>query len=510
MSKLSVTFCGAARTVTGSLYLLEYIDSSNNPFRFILDAGMFQVGGRANLYRINSHLVFDPKTVDAIVLTHGHLDHCGRIPYLFKMGFNGPIYCTRATSEIAQVVMEDSARMQKDDEGKLPQEYLDIDYFQKEEYKKKFVTNEKSDGQLDTIIKKMDEGEGYLRLYSDVDVAAAVAKFEFNEYHEKFKIHPEIELEFYDAGHILGSAYVVFNFLKENKKVVFSGDLGNLDKPIIEDPEMPPKIDNLAAVFTETTYGNKVHGVKQPKLKLSEAVNPILKSNGGKVLIPSFSVERAQEIIYFLYELMEEKKIPYVPVYLDSPMANKVLDICVEHQELYDDEMDEKIRTKKNPFKWNNLKILESKQESLSLHKMDKACIIIAGSGMLTGGRMLDHLYFNIENPNNLLMFCGYQAEGTLGRKLMDGISEIKLNDRLFKPAIQITNITEFSAHADRLTLHKWLGDLYNGHDDATLFLMHGEADAVKFYQDEINRDIPNIKTYWPKFAETVVIFGGE
>jgi metallo-beta-lactamase family protein len=507
MSKLSVTFCGAARTVTGSLYMVEYIDSTNKPFRFILDAGMFQVGGRANLYRINSHLVFDPKTVDAIVLTHGHLDHCGRIPYLFKMGFDGPIYCTSATSQIAEVVMSDAARMQKDDEGKLPQEYLDIDYFQKEEYKKKFVTGEKTESMLPEIEKKLDEGKGFLKLYSDVEVAQAVAKFDTHDYHAKFKIHPEIEVEFYDAGHILGSAYVVFNFLKDGKKVVFSGDLGNIDKPIIEDPETPPKIDNLAAVFTETTYGNKVHGVKHPKEKLMEAIKPIL-DNGAQVFVPSFSVERAQEVIYYLFELMEEKLIPYVPVFLDSPMATKILDIVADHEELYDDQLDQKIAMKHNPFKWGNLKVLESSMESKSIDHQKNACIVIAGSGMLTGGRMLKHLRATIGKPENLLMFCGYQAEGTLGRLIMDGETEIMIEGERYPVNIQKVNITEFSAHADRLTLRKWVGELYNGNDNTTLFLMHGEADAVKFYQDIINKEIPNLKTYWPRFAETVVIFG--
>lgn len=506
MSKLSVTFCGAARTVTGSLYLVEYIDSSNKPFRFVLDAGMFQVGGRANLYRVNSHLVFDPKTVDAIVLTHGHLDHCGRIPYLTKMGFDGPIYCTKATSQIAQVVMEDAARMQKDEEGKLPQEYLDIEYFQKAELAKKFVTHEKAENQLDVITQKLEEGKGYLKLYSDVDVAKAVSNFENHEYHSKFKIHPEIEVEFYDAGHIIGSAYVVFNFLAENKKVVFSGDLGNLNKPIIEDPEVPPVISELAAVFTETTYGNKLHGVKEPKKKLQEACLPILTA-GHKVLVPSFSVERAQEIIYFLYELMEEGSLPKVPVYLDSPMASKVVSIMNTHKELFDADMDQKLAEKHNPFLWKNLKILGSRFESESVHREKNPCIIIAGSGMLTGGRMLNHLTFNIENPDNLLMFCGYQAEGTMGRKILDGGSEVIIDGRSYDVKIQSTNITEFSAHADQKTLESWLKALYNGNDKAVLFLMHGEADAVNGYQELVNKDMPNLKTYWPKFAENYIIW---
>ncbi|MGL4758706.1 MAG: MBL fold metallo-hydrolase [Patescibacteria group bacterium] len=506
MSFLKVTFCGAARTVTGSLYKLEYTDKNGKPFNFILDAGMFQVGGRASLYRVNSYLVFDPKTIDAMVLTHGHLDHCGRIPYLFKMGMDCPIFCTPATADIAEVVMRDAARMQKNDEGKLPQEYLDMEYFQKESYKKKFEEGKGEVSQLEKIKEKFVEGDGYLKLYSDENVTQAVTKMIQYDYHKKFKIHPEIEVEFFDAGHIIGSAYVVFNFLEHNKRVVFSGDLGNIDKPIIEDPEVPPIIDNLAAIFTETTYGNKIHGTKQPKLKLQEAIDPILK-NGNKVFIPSFSVERAQEVIYFLYELMEEKKIPYVPVYLDSPMAQKVVDICIEHENLYDDEMEKKESMKRNPFTWKNLKVLESKGESKSINHIQKPIIIIAGSGMMTGGRILKHVAMNAKNPDHLLMFCGYQAEGTLGRKIMDGATEIEIDGEVIPFAMQKINITEFSAHADRLTLEKWLKDMYNGKDTPILFLMHGEADAVTFYQDIINKDIPNLRTYWPKFSETVEIF---
>ena len=506
MSFLKVTFCGAARTVTGSLYQLEYTDTEGKPFKFILDAGLFQVGGRTSLYRINSYLVFDPKTINAMILTHGHLDHCGRIPYLAKFGLNCPIHCTDATSEIAEVVMRDAARMQKDNEGRLPQEYLDIDYFQQEQYKAKFENGNKDSAQLTEIQKKFVEGDGYLKLYSDENVTSAVANFETHDYHKPFKIHPEIEVEFFDAGHIIGSAYVVFNFLKHNKKVVFSGDLGNVDKPIIQDPEKPPVIDNLAAVFTETTYGNKIHGQKQPKLKLKEAIEHVLK-NGHKVLIPSFSVERAQEVIYFLYELMEEKLIPTVPVYLDSPMAQKVVEICKEHEELYDVEMEKKSHMKRNPFNWPNLKILESKQDSISINKNQKPCIIIAGSGMMTGGRILKHVAQHAHEAEDLLLFCGYQAEGTLGRLIMDGATEIEIDFKKIPFMMQKINITEFSAHADRLTLEKWIKDMYNGKDKTILFLMHGEADAVNFYQDIINKDLPTINTYWPKFAETVEIF---
>jgi metallo-beta-lactamase family protein len=543
---LDVSFFGAARTVTGSLYFLEYTDSNLKPFSFTIDAGMFQVGSRVNLYRINSFLGFNPKELDAIVLTHAHLDHCGRIPYLVKMGFNGKIYSTPTTLEIASVVMLDSARMQ-DEQGNrdaLPQEYKDIDSIQKEALEKKFIKpnsklqleqaqglgkegglelnsekdivdivnlNKTTSGeinQIEAIQAKLTEGEGFLKLYSTADVTKAISLFQTHDYHEKFKIHPELEIEYFDAGHILGSAFVIITNLVTGQQVAFSGDLGNVDKPIIIDPERPPKLKNLTNVFTETTYGDKQHGKKLPKLKLQEACLKTLQM-GNKVFIPAFSVERAQEIVYFLNELMDENSLPYVPVYLDSPMATAVVDICIEHEELYDEQMKSKVKNHKNPFKWNNLKILETRDDSKAINYVDHPCIIIAGSGMLTGGRILKHLERNISNPDHMLVFCGYQAEGTLGRKILDGEKIVEINDRKLDVKIQTSIIREFSAHADQLTLLSWLDALVdlNSPTNPTLYLMHGEKSAIEGYQKLVNESIPKVKTYWPKFAEKVNLY---
>jgi metallo-beta-lactamase family protein len=509
-----VSFFGAARTVTGSLYYLEYYDQNLKPFRFTIDAGMFQVGNRANLYRINSYLGFDPKSLDAIVLTHAHLDHCGRIPYLTKMGFNGPIYSTPATLEIASVVMLDSARMQ-DEEGnkdKLPEEYKEMDAIQKAAYAEKFKNSSGSESgeenelpQLGQIKEKMADGEGYLKLYSIPDANKAITFFETHPYHEKFKIHEDLEIEYWDAGHILGSAYVVITNTKTGQQVVFSGDLGNIDKPIIEDPETPPKLKNITHVFTETTYGDKQHGKKEPKAKLLEACKETLELK-QKVFIPAFSVERAQEIIYFLNELMEEGSLPYVPVFLDSPMAQAVVDICLEHKELYDSQMEEKVAKKQNPFLWKNLKITATRDDSKKINFVNEPCIVIAGSGMLTGGRILKHLAHNISKEANMLVFCGYQAEGTLGRQISDGEKTVEIDTIKYDVKIKTSMIREFSAHADQLTLIKWLDGLYDksANTKPTLFLMHGEIKAVEGYQKLVNDTLPNIQTYWPKFSERV------
>lgn len=503
---LRCSFFGAARTVTGSLYHLEYMGGDGKVFRFIVDAGMFQVGSRANLYRVNSFLGFDPKKVDCLVLTHAHLDHCGRIPYLVKMGFRGEIYSTPATREIAEVVMSDAARM-REDNGHAPDEYLDMEFFQKQQYKAKFDGNDNTHEkpQLEAIRENLDKGEGFLKLYSTADVAQTASQFKTYKYHRPFKIHEDLEVEFFDAGHILGSSYVKITNLVTKKVIVFSGDLGNIDKPIIEDPEMLEKIENLTHVFTETTYGDTIHGQKHPKEKLYEACNDTLVA-GNKVFIPSFSVERAQEIIYFLYELMEEKKLPYVPVYLDSPMANAVVDIVLNHEELYDREMEEKINSNNNPFTWKNLQVLETGDDSKTLNHRQGPCIVIAGSGMMTGGRIMKHMKFNISNPKHMLVFCGYQAEGTMGRDITDGAREVEIDGIPLEVNIQQSMIREFSAHADQLTLLKWLDamTIKTGSPRTHLFLMHGETKAVLAYEKLVNESLPNIDCVWPKFAETI------
>jgi metallo-beta-lactamase family protein len=491
---LSVTFCGAARTVTGSQYFMEYVAPDGSKFSFCLDSGMFQVGQKVNLFKLNSRLVFDPKKLDAVVLTHAHLDHCGRIPYLVKMGFGGKIYSTPATKEIAEIVMRDASKHVG--EGEMAE----------------FTT----DGKLVTDPK---EGEQYLRqelkLYDIFDVESTVTRFKTYDYHEKFKIHPNLEVEFYDAGHILGSASVVFRELSTGREIVFSGDLGNPNKPIIEDPEMMKGLKNVTHIFTETTYGNRLHPKFIPKERLRLFINETIKNKKGKILIPSFSVERAQEVIYFIVELMREGKVPNIPVYLDSPMAERVLEVCLGHPELYDEALQAKIRESANPLIYKHLKILSSTDESKSLNSKTEPCIIIAGSGMMNGGRILKHLKFNIENPLNTLLIVGYQAEGTLGRQIVDKVPEVDIEGRMFKVGCRVEAINEFSAHADQLMLKKWIIGIVQDIDMKrensvvpTVFLMHGEKEASLTLGQELeNAYLENIKTYWPRFAETVVMW---
>ncbi len=503
---LSVTFCGAARTVTGSQYYMEYQAPDGSMFRFCLDSGMFQVGQKVNLFKLNSRLIFDPKKLDAIVLTHAHLDHCGRIPYLVKQGFGGRIYSTEATKEIAEIVMRDASKHVG--EGEMAELTTDG----------KIVA--KPDGKPE---KKSWFGRGRQnkpqqlenKLYDLFEVESTMTRFRCHGYHDKFTIHPNLQVEFYDAGHILGSASVVFTELSSGRQVVFSGDLGNPHKPIIEDPEMIGGLPNVTHIFTETTYGDRLHPKFIPKERLRALINETIKVNKGKVLIPSFSVERAQEVIYFIIELMREGKVPNVPVYLDSPMAERVLDVCLNHPELYDNAMKDKIKERINPLIYKQLRILSTTEESKSLNYLHEPCIIIAGSGMMNGGRILKHLQYNIENPKNTLLIVGYQAEGTLGRQIVDKVPEVEIEGRMFKVNCSVEAINEFSAHADQLMLKKWIIGIVQDIDTKrkdyvvpTIFLMHGEKNASLTLGSElVNGYQENITTYWPRFAETVVMW---
>ena len=482
---LSVTFCGAARTVTGSQYYMEYVAPDGKKFNFCLDSGMFQVGQKVNLFKINSHLLFDPKKLDAIVLTHAHLDHCGRIPYLVKQGFGGRIYSTPATKQIAQIVMSDASK--HTGEGEMAELTKNGDWIASSEAPK--------------------NGD---KLYELVDVDTTMTRFKTFDYHELFFIHPNLRVEFNDAGHILGSATVIFTEVSSGRRLAFTGDLGNLNKPIIEDPEMVTYVPNLTHIFTETTYGNRLHPKFIPKEKLRQIINDTIRSK-GKVLIPSFSVERAQEVIYFIVELMREGKVPSVPIYLDSPMAEKVLEVCLDHPELYDKDLQAKIRDKANPLIYKNLKILSTAEESKILNLDSKPSIIIAGSGMMNGGRILKHLKFNIENPHNTILIVGYQAEGTLGRKIVDGQKEVEIEDKNYHVLARVEAINEFSAHADQKMLKKFIVGLMQeskGPTVPTVFLMHGEKDASLTFGKELKDAFQDkIDTYWPRFGEKVELW---
>ncbi|GAB4143879.1 MAG: MBL fold metallo-hydrolase [Patescibacteria group bacterium] len=506
---LSIQFCGAAHTVTGSMYFLEYTLPTGKIFRFLVDAGMFQVGQDVSLFKMNSHLLFEPKHLDAVVLTHCHLDHCGRLPYLVKKGFGGRIYSTPATKELTEIVLLDAARQQdpKVKDNRYHMEELGIN-------------REDIEPGLNPDWFIPAQPELTQSLYDQEDAELTISRFKTYKYHEEFEIIDGLWIQYRDAGHILGSANVVIS--EKNKEgqvlrqMIFSGDLGNPHKPIIEDPEMHSDLKKLTHIVTESTYGDRVHPKLDPKSRLKEIIKTTA-ARKGKVLIPSFSVERAQEVIYYIAELMKDNEIPQMPIYLDSPMASKVLEVCLDHPELYDSELRQKIQEKANPLIYRQIKVLETIPESKSINGQPGPSIIIAGSGMLNGGRILKHLQHEAWKRENSLIFVGYQAEGTLGRKILDlwreqKRIEVEVDDRPLDIRAEIFVINEFSAHADQLMIKNWISEMIfnteSSEQKVTVFITHGEASAAQTLSKELQHQHPKrIDPIWPKFGEKIQIW---
>jgi metallo-beta-lactamase family protein len=509
-SRLSITFCGAARTVTGSMYYLEYTPDNGRIYRFVLDAGMFQVGEDVSLYKMNSNLLFEPKLLDAMVLTHCHLDHCGRIPILVNHGFGGRIHSTPATRELAEIVLLDAAKQQEPDQR---DKQLHLDALG--------IRNEDLDPNLNTDWYIPKNPEMMHKLYDQHDVEMSISRFKTHEYHQEFELFPNLFIEFRDAGHILGSANVVISEKQDGqvvKQMIFSGDLGNPNKPIIRDPEMHKDLHKLTHVVVESTYGDRLHPTLQPKLRLKEIVKKTFQKR-GKLLIPSFSVERAQEVIYYLSELMRDNEIPQMPIFLDSPMASKVLDVCLGHPELYDELLREKIRQHAHPLLYKQLRVLNSIEESKSINGKPGSYILIAGSGMLNGGRILKHLLHNGSYSENTLLFVGYQAQGTLGREILDlwksgQTPNVNVDGYDMEIKAEIAVINEFSAHADQAMTKRWIADMvfnrekFDRYQDLTVFITHGEHSASETLARELKAQHPeDLSPYYPRFGERVVVW---
>jgi metallo-beta-lactamase family protein len=527
---LKVTFCGATRTVTGSLYYCEYQPKTGKSVQFCVDAGMFQIGRKINLYRINAFLLFDPKKVDFVLLTHGHLDHCGRLPYLVRMGFGGKIYTTPASKEIAEVVMHDAYKHQESPEFSEDSEWFEEDFLdslgvgqkysdileevvkaqesaeviaQKYDFFKKLPDN------YAKILNLLEKNEGKLFLYEKKDVDQTVTRFKTYDYHQPFLVHPSLEVTFINSGHIFGSSYILLKEKPTGRTIVFSGDVGNFHKPIIQDPEFIEPQTNLTHVFLESTYGDRLHPKTKPETQLRKIVRQAL-TRGGKVLIPAFSVERSQEIVYLLVELIRRNQIPPIPIYLDSPMAAAVTKVVLKYPHLYDEEMLQLVRSGNHPLKSKYLHILETPEESKLLNSHTKPAVIIAGSGMLNGGRILKHLKFHIENPRNLIALSGFQAPGTLGRALQEGNKEVEIEGRLYQVKAEVVMLEGLSGHGDQPILKKWLFQLLPttiNKPKPKVFVVHGEPKASLALIEEIRRSLPQVEAIWPEFGDEVILW---
>ncbi len=439
-----ISFAGAAGNVTGSCYLLETDNA-----RVLVDCGLYQE--RKLRERNWLPFPFKPETLDAVFLTHAHLDHSGLLPKLVRDGYKGRIYCTLATSEITQIILLDSAHIHEEDAA----------------YKAKRHQREGRRGPYPDI-----------PLYTTKDAEAVESHFTAMDYGSCVNVKDSIEGCFYEAGHVLGSATVAFNITVngEKRRILFSGDIGEPDRPIINDPNIFYEADY---VVMESTYGNRTHDEHlniDIQTQLGDYINETVKV-GGNIIIPSFALERSQEILYHLNELFIRNEIPPVPVFLDSPMAIRVTEVFKRHADLFDREMMQHISKGNSPFTFDNLKMTQTTDESKAIKFMKGSNIIIAGSGMITGGRIKHHLVNNITGANNTILFTGYQAEGTPGRILLDGATQLRLLGETYPVKARIVRIDGFSAHADRDGLLAWLSDIRR--TPRRIFVTHGEEKAA-------------------------------
>jgi metallo-beta-lactamase family protein len=463
---MKIKFCGAAKTVTGSCYLIE-----TDKKKFLVDCGMFQ-GSSFDLNK--DPFPFNPAEIDFVILSHAHIDHSGRLPLLYKKGFRGSIFCTSATAELATVMLKDSGHIQ--------------------EVEAKSKTKRKLRKGLGPI--------GPLYTVNDAEIASKL--FVPLKYNRKTEIADHISLIFKDAGHLLGSAIVYLEIIDkgEKKRITFTGDLGNFNIPIIKDYEY---IDGTDYLIIESTYGNRLHEEDTESNNLYDIIINTVQ-RGGNVIIPSFAVGRAQEILYTLnyyVDIEKRRRLNQIEIYLDSPLAKEATRIFENHRECYDDETLSLLTKGDNPLKFDNLTITESVEESRELNKAS-GVVIISSSGMCEAGRIKHHLKYNIWKENSSIVFTGYQAEGTLGRRILDGEKMIKIFGEEMVVKANIYKIESLSGHADLDGLLNWFKNIKDGVQKG-VFIIHGETEASENFKNELGK-LTNADIVIPNMNEEFII----
>lgn len=460
---------GAAREVTGSCHEIQA-----NGKRILLDCGLFQ-GKRKESVAKNAEFKFDPaQDIDAVVLSHAHMDHSGRIPLLYKRGYTGPVHSTYATVDLCEVMLQDSGYIQEKDE----------EYFRKH------------------CPETMLPCEG--PLYTQEDAAACMKIFKGKNYNEWFDVTNGIRAKFIEAGHVVGAAMIVLEITENSKThhVGFTGDLGRSFLPIIRDPASMPPVEVL---ICETTYGNRKHDdIQTAKDHLQEAVVETA-NRGGKVLIPAFSLERTQEIVYDLHVLWDNKEIPAIPIYIDSPLATRITEVFMKHPECYDEKMYEQFLAKAhNPFQFSLVKYTQSVEESKALNGMPGPMVIMAGSGMCEAGRIRHHLRNNIEDERTTVVAVGYMAESTLGRRIIDpDISEVKIFDKMYRKRADVKFVDAYSAHADMADLDNFICEIEGLKH---LILVHGEMDQMEPLAKRVAHICEGEQVHMPEREEEIVV----
>jgi len=463
---MKITFFGAANTVTGSKHLIEIGD-----FKLLLDCGLYQ-GKNIDTEKLNSALPFNATEIDAVILSHAHLDHCGALPLLVKNGFEGKIYSTGATKDIAQYIMADNASIQKQEATKGNQNRLSSP------------------------------------IYTDQDVMETMNRFIITPYFRNLKrwtkLNENISFKFYDAGHILGSALTV---LKINdggklKSLAYTGDLGRPFLPILRALEnIQESVDSL---ITECTYGDKIHRPFSDVLgELKEIITKAIKKK-SKIVIPAFSVGRTQEIVYILHKLTDERAIPVLPIFVDSPMGKNVTAIFPKYTKDFDEDYWQDFgKRNKSPFQFTSLKYVKSHKESMLLSRRPGPLIIISSSGMAEGGRVVYHLKNNISNRNDIILITGYQAEDTLGRQIQEGNDLVTILGENYPVRAKIITLDELSAHAGQDDLLAFIGRIKNL---KRIFLVHTEEAKSGIFKEIINTDYPSILVDVPFSGQSFVV----
>ncbi|MFA7629549.1 MAG: MBL fold metallo-hydrolase [Candidatus Neomarinimicrobiota bacterium] len=458
----SITFLGATGTVTGSKYLLQHANS-----RVLIDCGLFQ-GLKELRLRNWTDLKSVAQELDAILLTHAHIDHTGYLPRMVRQGFNKPVFCTEATRDLLEIMLLDSAHLQGEDA--------------KYANKKGFSKHKPA-----------------LPLYGIEDAQKAIALLQGIPYEQEFEAVPGIRTIFRDAGHILGSAFIRAEWQEETEKrsVLFSGDLGRPDRPILKNPALVKDADYL---LIESTYGNRLHPEGDPKSEIKRIILETAQ-RGGVIVIPSFAVGRTQELLYRLRELEDENAIPVLPVYVDSPMAIKATKVYEKYPQIYDREATSLSRKGVDVMQTTKTIFTPEVEASKRINEQNEPCIIISASGMLTGGRILHHLIRRLPQKKNSIVFVGYQAEGTRGRALQEGKNEIKIHGMQIRSAARIETISDFSAHADYREILNWLGNFETA--PRRTFIVHGEPEASENLALEIKKGL-DWETHIPQYLEEI------
>ncbi len=465
---MRVTFLGASRQVTGSCYLLEA-----GGLNLLIDRGMFQE--RKFLHRNWEPLPIDANKLDAVLLTHAHLDHCGLLPRLVRDGFKGTIYATEPTVELAQIVMDDSARIQLEDV----------------KYKRKRHLKEKRKSK-----------HPYEALYSPEDALATGALMRGTRYRTPIKLNEPVTVRFLEAGHILGSAMLMFDVVESGatRRIVFSGDVGQWEMPIVNDPAM---IETADTVVMESTYGDKDHDrTDQIMDQLAEAINEAA-ATGGMIVMPTFAIERAQELLLYITQLIDAHRVPRMPVFLDSPMAINATEVFRRHCDFMDKRGQMLLCSDRLAEEWKHVHLTRTAEQSMAINQIQGPGMILAGSGMCTGGRVKHHLRQRISHARNTILFVGYQAQGTLGRQIVDGAERVRLFGVQQDVRARVRRIMGLSAHAGRNDLMRWLDGFMP--QPRQVFLTHGEESVSLALAEQLQRERA-LKVQVPEYQQTATL----